>query len=102
MRPQVGKRSLYNKLREDEKPLTPTQWFVEANTHHNIVMKRRFMYEEDTKEALNINTLETRIKLVRWFKSQLQTHSKEHLIEVLDRMEDRDRHTLQKRFKISI
>lgn len=94
MRPQVGKRSQYNKSREGEKPSTPTQWYVEANTHHNIVMKRRFMYEEDAKEALNINTLETRTKLIRWFKSQIKQSSNDKLLETLDIMEDRDRHTL--------
>lgn len=86
MGPQVGKRSQYNKSREEEKKPTPTHWFVETNTHHNIVMKRRFIYEEDAKEALNINTLKTRIRLTRWFKSQLKTQSKEQLLEVLEGM----------------
>jgi hypothetical protein len=102
MRPQVGKRSQYNKFREEEKPPTPTKWYVERNTHTNIVMKRDFMYIEDAKDAININTLEQRIKLIRWLKTELKQHSKEQLIEVLERMEDKDRHTLQKRFKISI
>ena len=103
MKPTIGKRAaLYKSSLGEEKPQTPTQHFVEVNTHQNIVLKRRFMYEEDAKEAININTLETRIKLTRWLKSQLKQHSKEHLIEVLEQMEDKERHTLQKRFKISL
>ena len=103
MKPTIGKRAeIYKSSLGEEKPKTPTQHFVEINTHQNIVLKRRFMYEEDAKEALNINTLETRIKLTRWLNSQLKNHSKEQLIKVLERMEDKDRHTLQKRFKISI
>ena len=101
MKPTIGKRAgLYN--RQDEKKPSATWHFVKINTHHNIVLKREFMYIEDAKEALNINTLETRIKLTRWLKSQLEQHSKEQLIEVLERVEDKDRHTLQKLFKISI
>jgi len=49
------------------------------------------MYEEDAKEALNINTLETRIKLTRWLKPQLKTQSKVQLIEVLEGMEEKDK-----------
>ena len=60
------------------------------------------MYIEDAKEAININTLETRIKLTRWLKSQLKTHSKEQLLEALEQMEEKDRHRMQKLFRISI
>ena len=103
MKPTIGKRAaIYKSSLGEEKPKTPTQHFVEVNTHQNIVLKRRFLYEEDAKEALNINTLETRIRLTRWLKLQLKTKSREQLTEVLERMEDKDRHTLQKRFKISI
>lgn len=52
MRPQVGKRSLYNKSREEEKQPTPTQQFVEVNTHKNIVLKSEFLYLDDVKTAI--------------------------------------------------
>ena len=60
MKPTIGKRAaLYKSSLGAEKPKTPTQHFVKVNTHSNIVLKRSFLYVEDTKEALNINTLET-------------------------------------------
>ena len=52
MKPTIGKRAgLYK--RQEEKKLTPTRHFVKVNTHHNIVLKREFMYIEDVKEAIN-------------------------------------------------
>ena len=52
MRPKVVKSSLYNKSREEEKPKTPTQHFVEVNTHKNIVLKRQFLSLDDLKTAI--------------------------------------------------
>ena len=65
-------------------------------------MKREFMYLEDVKEAININTLEERIILKRWLIKQLEGNtSKEKLIQEISKLADQDRHLLQKRFKIS-
>lgn len=74
---------------------------IEINIHHNIVIKRKFMYIEDVKEAININTLEERIKLKRWLISQLRSNSKDKLVEAMEVMADKDRHLLQKRIKIT-
>ena len=53
MKPTIGKRAaMYKSSLGEEKPMTPTQHFVEVNTHQNIVLKRRFMYQEDTKTAI--------------------------------------------------
>ena len=101
MNPNIGKRAgIYQKATE-KKP-SAARDFIELNTHKNIVLKRDFMYLEDVKSAININTLEERIKLKQWLISQLKCNSKDKLIEALERMEDKDRHTLQKKFKISI
>ncbi len=101
MKPTIGKRAGLYKRQEEKKPSAARQ-FVEINTHHNIVMKREFMYIEDVKEAININTLEERIRLKRWLIAQLKSNSKDKLVEALEVIADKDRHTLQKRFKISI
>ncbi|MBC8486622.1 MAG: hypothetical protein H8D45_11345 [Bacteroidetes bacterium] len=102
MKPSIGKRAgLYNN--KEEKRPSAAREFVEINTHHNITMKREFLYVEDVKEAININTLEERIKLKRWLIKQLQKNvSKEYLKQALFNSEDKDRHKLQKNFRITI
>ena len=103
MKPTIGKRAAqYKSSQGQEKPKTASQHYVEVNTHHNITMKREFMYIEDAKEAININTLETRVRLTRWLISQLKYYPKDKLIDSLIEVAERDRHRLQKEFKISI
>jgi len=86
-----------------EKPKTKTVEFIELNTHNTITMKRDFLYLEDVKIAININHLEVSVKLKRWLLSQLKSHiDRNRLIEVLEESADKDRHRLQKRYKISI
>ena len=47
-------------------------------------MKRQFMYIEDVKTAININTLEERITFKRWLIKQLQLdRSQEKLTQIL-------------------
>jgi hypothetical protein len=102
MNPNIGKRAaLYKK--PDEKPRTLARQFIELNTHQNISVKRNFVYLEDVKTAININTLEERIMLKRWLIKQLQaSSSKEELIQSLFDSEEKDRHRLQKDFKITL
>lgn len=102
MNPTIGKRAGINKHKAEKKP-SASRRFVEINTHHNIVLKREFLYLEDVKEAININTLEERIILKRWLIKQFQnSNSKEKLINELSNLAEKDRHMLHKRFKISI
>jgi len=101
MKPTIGKRAGLSN-RQDEKKPSATWHFVKINTHHNIVLKREFMYIEDAKEAININTLEERIKLKKWSISQLKQNSNDKLVEVLEAMADKNRHTLQKKYKITL
>ena len=85
------------------KPKTKTVEFVELNTHNNITMKRDFLYLEDVKTAININHLEVSVKLKRWLLSQLKSHiNRKRIIEILEESADKDRHRMQKRYKISI
>ena len=101
MKPTIGKRAAINK-RKEEKTLSASRKFVEINTHNNIVLKREFLYLEDVKEAININTLEERIILKRWLIKQLQNNnSNEELIQALFDLMEKDRPLVQKRFKIS-
>jgi hypothetical protein len=52
MKPTIGKRaSIYQK--ETEKKPSAVRKFVEINTHHNIIMKREFMYIEDEKQLIS-------------------------------------------------
>jgi len=87
---------------KNEKPKTKTVEFIELNTHNNITMKRDFLYLEDVKTAVNINHLELSIKLKRWLLSQLNRNiDRKKLIEILEESAEKDRHRLQKRYKIT-
>ncbi|MCB2220715.1 MAG: hypothetical protein KQI35_09985 [Bacteroidetes bacterium] len=102
MKPTIGKRAGTFTSREEKDPLV-ARYFVEINTHHNISMKRKFLFVEDVHTAININTLEERLKLKKWLIAQLQKdHSQEDLINLLSDSIDKDRHKLQKDFKITI
>ncbi len=65
-------------------------------------MKREFLYLEDVKETININTLEEQLKLKRWFILQLKTNSNDKLVETLEKIANKYSHILQKQFKIII
>lgn len=113
MKPSHGQRSSLNRSTE-EKQLSAARQFIEANTHHNISMKREYVYIEDVKDAININTLEERLILKRWLIKQLQKGQAEEatsgavskpyeaLIRLLSDSEEKDRHRLQKDFKIRV
>lgn len=102
MNPKFARRSGANSMQEEKKK-TAARLFIEINTHHNISMKREYVYIEDVKEAININTLEERIMLKRWLIKQLQaSRSHEELIQLLFDSEEKDRHRLQKDYKIKI
>jgi hypothetical protein len=102
MNPNIGKRA-GNYQKVTEKKPSAAKDFIELNTHKNIVLKRYFMYLEDVKSAININTLEERLKLTMWFLKQLESNtSNEKLIQELSSLAEKDRHTLQKKYKISI
>jgi hypothetical protein len=53
----ISNPAILNKLVEDKKLFIARQ-FIELNTHTNISMKREYVYIEDVKKAININTLE--------------------------------------------
>jgi hypothetical protein len=102
MKPTIGKGANSNNINEEKKP-TAVRNFIEINTHHNITEKREYVYLEDVKEAVNINTLEERIILKRWLIKQLQaSKSTSLLIQVLFDSSDKDRHRLIKEYKISL
>jgi hypothetical protein len=95
MKPTHGKRSALFTAKEEKK--TVARLFIEVNTHHNISMKREFVYIEDVKVAINMNTLK------RWLIKQLQaSKSREELIQLLFDSEEYDRHRLQKDYKITL
>lgn len=102
MKPTIGRRAQLNSGQEAKKSCAARE-FVELNTHHNITIKREYVYIEDVKDALNVNTLEERIILKRWLIKQLQaSHSKEELIQLLFDSADKDRHRLVKEYKICL
>ena len=102
MKPTIG-RGARTFIANEEKKSSIVRNFIEINTHHNISMKREYVYIEDVKEAININTLEERILIKRWLIKQLQlSKSIEELIQILFDSEEKDRHRLQKDFKITI
>ena len=59
------------------------------------------MYE--VKIAINITTLEERVKLKRWLMSRLEQNiPKEQLLQLLNDSAEKDRHMLQKNYKITV
>ncbi len=121
MIPKRHKYKGFSTIQSEERP-TATRLFVESNTHKNITLRAEYMYIEDAKTAININTLEKRIKLKRWLIRQLQSIQIDEtyansplergktqsvrgvslLIQSLFDSSDKDRHTLQKRFRITL
>lgn len=101
MNPRIGRRSQYNKM--EVKPKPASVLFVERNIKKNISMRQEFLYLEDVKTAMNIHHLEINMKLKKWVRNELNK-SKDNiqLISYLDKAIEKDRHRLQKDFKISL
>lgn len=101
MNPRIGKRSQYN--RQEKKPLPKAVEFVHLNTKKNITMKQEFLYLEDVKTAMNIHHLEVQIKMKRWMMTHLMNNiDKKIVLKKLEDSLEKDRHILQKMFRISI
>lgn len=101
MRPQIGKRSIYNKTKE--KKVSKASAFIIRNTKKSVTLKQEYLYVEDVKTAVNIHHLEQNILLKRWMIYQLSRNiSHQKLIESLEKSMEKDRHLLQKRYKISL
>lgn len=101
MNPRIGKRSQYNK--QEEKPLSKAVEFVHRNTKKNITMKQEFLYLEDVKTAMNIQHLENNIRSKRWFIEQLTKGIDPNLLlKKIDESIEKDRHVLQKTFRITL
>ena len=102
MHPRVGKRSLYNAT-EPKKPESKAVEFIRVNTKKSVTLKQEYLYLEDVKSALNIHHLEHNINMKRWLLGMLKEGKKtELLIRLLEESVEKDRHRLQKTFKIHI
>jgi hypothetical protein len=102
MKSTIGRRAQMN-TRQEENKSCAARGFVELNTHHNITIKREYVYIEDVKAAVNINTLEERIILKRWLIRQLQAgFQHQELIQLLFDSVDKDRHRLVKGYQICL
>jgi hypothetical protein len=102
MNPKIGRRAALYKPPPEKKP-SAARDFIMVNTHNNIALRREFMYIEDVKIAININTLEERIRLKRWLIRQLQqTVKPEELITLLFESQDKDRYRLVKDFGTTV
>jgi hypothetical protein len=102
MWPNYYKRSGKDKRKNDTPPSAIRQ-LLRINTHSDTSVIQEFIYLDDVKTMININTLEERIALKKWLIKQLQaSKSKEELIQLLFDSEEKDRHRLQKEFKISV
>lgn len=101
MNPRIGQRSQYNK--QEKKPLSKAVEFVHCNTKKNITMKQEFLYLEDVKTAMNIQYLENNIRVKRFIIEQfIKGVDTNQLLKKLEESIEKDRHTLQKTFRISI
>lgn len=101
MNPRIGKRSQYNKIKQ--RPKRAAVIFIEQNTKKNISMRQEFLYLEDVKTAMNIHHLEVNMSLKKWFRNELnKNQNKDRLITYLENAIEKDRHHLQKAYKISL
>ena len=102
MHPRVGKRSLYNAT-EPKKPESKAVEFIRVNTKKSLTIKQEYIYLEDVKSALNIHHLEQNINLKKWLLGLLREGKKpELLIRMLEESAEKDRHRLQKTYRINI
>ena len=102
MHPRVGKRSRYNAT-EQKKPESKVVEFIQVNTKKSITIKQEYLYLEDVKTALNIHHLEHNIRLMKWMTAKLGSGIKpEQLIRTLEESIEKDRHRLQKTYRIKI
>jgi len=95
MNPKHRKQT--DNYKEKEKEKSAVVKFVEINTKRNITIKREFLYLEDVKLAININSLEerrnTKLKILQMLK---KSNNFETLIQTLEKSADLDRHRLIK------
>lgn len=100
MNPRIGKRAASNQ--QEYKPVAKAVMFIQRNTKKNITLKQEYLYLEDVKKALNIHHLETHIKLKRWMACKLKLEAdKSKWINLLEESAEKDRHKLQKLYKIN-
>ncbi|MEZ5194954.1 MAG: hypothetical protein R2764_00725 [Bacteroidales bacterium] len=101
MNPRIGRRSQYNKI--ETKPKPAAVLFVERNTKKNISMRQEFLYLEDVKVAMNIHHLEVSLNLKKRMRNMLnKSPENTQLINYLEDAIEKDRHRLQKDYKISL
>jgi hypothetical protein len=82
---------------EEEKERPEVVKFVELNTKSNIAIRDVHMYLDDVKLAININTLEQRIKTKYQFIELLKKSSSlQTVIQNLENSAKLDRHRLIK------
>lgn len=69
----------------------------------NISMRQEFLYLEDVKVAMNIHHLEVSMNLKKWIRNKLnKSQENAQLINYLEDTIEKDRHRLQKDYKISL
>ena len=102
MNPDIAKRAGISRNNVEKKP--SVVWnFMKLNTHHNMTIKREFLYVLDVKSATNINTLEGRIKVEKWLLSALlEGKFQKDSVSIIEAVIDKDRHRLQKGYNVSI
>jgi len=101
MNPGIGKRSKSNM--QEKKPTAKAVEFIHRNTKKSITLKQEYLYLEDVKTALNIHHLETNLRLKKWMIRQVkEQNGNNKWLEILEDSAERDRHKLQKNFKIKL
>jgi hypothetical protein len=101
MNPGIGKRTVINK--QDKKPTAKAVEFIHRNTKKSIALKTEYLYLEDVKTAMNIHHLETNIQSKKWMIQMIKTNgSQDNYIPILENSLDKDRHKLQKMYKIKL
>jgi hypothetical protein len=102
MHPRVGKRSKYNAT-EQKKQVSKAVEYIHLNTKKSITIKQEYLYLEDVKTAMNIHHLEQNIRHMKWMIERLKSGARsEVLIRTMEESIEKDRHRLQKTYRIKI
>jgi hypothetical protein len=97
MNPKRNRNRYHYQQTEKEVDVPAVVKFVKINTKKNITIREHYLYLDDVKTAININTLEERYKTKLMLLELLKkSRNQDILIQKLEQSAELDRHRLIK------
>jgi uncharacterized protein YerC len=97
MNPKRNRNRYHYQQTEKEVDVPAVVKFVKINTKKNITIREHYLYLDDVKTAININTLEERYKTKLMLLELLKkSRNQDTLIQKLEQSAELDRHRLIK------